>query len=215
VLADQLHPSIVAWNLVDEVAGNGKNSYEVRYVQTLTRWLHDRDGGRPVAVDIWGDHPPAQAGSLYAGVDAIAETDYSGWYDYPGDTPGQLAAAMRARLRAMERTFAGRVLVISEFGAESNGLNSTSAPGGFSFQARLLAAHVAVYRADPKLTGMLIWLLRDYPLTPKFQGGSIHGVLPRVRLIEGLNQKGLFERNGHSKPAARVIGGLFAALPSG
>ena len=31
----QLHPSIFAWNLVDEVAENGRNAAEVRYVQRL------------------------------------------------------------------------------------------------------------------------------------------------------------------------------------
>ena len=177
------------------------------------RWLHAHDPTRLVGVDVWGDHPPEHPGALYAGADAVAETDYSGWYDYPGLGPAQLAARMRARLSAMERAFAGKVLLISEFGAESNGLNPTTAPGGYAYQARLLAEHVAVYAADPKLSGMLIWLLRDYPLTPSFLGGSIHGVLPNIRLIEGINQKGLFTRDGRPKPAAEVIARLFRALP--
>ena len=61
---------------------------------------------------------------------------------------------------------------------------------------------------------MLIWVLRDYPLTPTFQGGSIHGVLPSLKLIEGLNQKGLFKRDGQSKPAAGAVARLFKALPA-
>jgi hypothetical protein len=121
---------------------------------------------------------------------------------------------MRARLTAMEQTFAGKVLVISEFGAESNGLNGAGSPGSFSYQSRLLAAHVAVYRADPRLTAMFVWVLSDYPLTPTFTGGSIHNVLPQVKLIEGLNQKGLFTYGGQPKSAAGTIGRLFRALPS-
>ena len=35
---------------------------------------------------------------------------------------------MRARLAAMQRTFAGKVLLISEFGAESNTLNPARQP---------------------------------------------------------------------------------------
>jgi Glycosyl hydrolases family 2, TIM barrel domain/Glycosyl hydrolases family 2/Glycosyl hydrolases family 2, sugar binding domain len=213
VLADELHPSIFAWNLVDEVAGNGRDGAEVSYVRNLSRWLHVHDPTRMVAVDVWGDHPPQHAGALYAGADAIAETDYSGWYDYPRDTPAQLAAKMRERLGAMERTFAGKVLVISEFGAESNRLNGAGSPGSYSFQARLLAEHIAVYQSDPKLTAMLVWVLRDYPLTPTFEGGSIHGVLPQVRLIEGLNQKGLFTYSGQPKSAAAAVAHLFKALP--
>jgi len=214
VLAAQLHPSIFAWNLVDEVAGNGRDSQEVSYVRTLTRWLHQHDPTRMVAVDVWGDHPPQRAGALYSEVDAVAETDYSGWYDYPHDTPAQLEAKMRERLRAMQQTFAGKVLVISEFGAESNALNPPGSPGSYAYQAKLLAEHIAVYEADPHLTAMLIWVLRDYPLSPTFDGGSIHGVLPRLKLIEGINQKGLFTYAGQAKPGVvSTVARLFDALP--
>ena len=87
VLAAELHPSIFAWNLVDEVAENGRDSQEVSYVRTISRWIHENDPTRMVGVDVWGDHPPTHAGPLYSEADAIAETDYSGWYDYPRDSP--------------------------------------------------------------------------------------------------------------------------------
>ncbi|HLB20963.1 MAG TPA: glycoside hydrolase family 2 TIM barrel-domain containing protein, partial [Solirubrobacteraceae bacterium] len=211
-LAAQLHPSIIAWNLVDEVANNGRNAAEISYVQALTAWLHQHDPTRMVAVDVWGDHPPARAGALYRGVDAVAETDYTGWYDSPQDSDAQQRAAMRARLRAQERTFAGKVLLISEFGAESNTLNPSGAPGSYSFQSALLARHIAVYAADAKLSGMLVWNLRDYPLVPAFQGGSIHFKLPRLRLVEGINQKGLFTYSGAAKPAVFIVARLFKRL---
>jgi beta-galactosidase/beta-glucuronidase len=215
VLAAQLHPSIFAWNLADEIAGNGRDSQEVSYVRTLTRWLHQHDPTRMVAVDVWGDHPPEHAGPLYSEVDAVAETDYSGWYDYPQDTPAQLAAKMRSRLAAMERTFAGKVLVVSEFGAESNALNPSGSAGSYAYQAKLLAEHIAVYEADPHLTAMMIWVLRDYPLSPTFDGGSIHHVLPSLKLIEGLNQKGLFTYAGQAKPGVvSTVARLFKALPA-
>ena len=214
VLAAELHPSIFAWNLADEVAGNGRDSDEVDYVRTISHWLHQYDPTRMVAVDVWGDHPPTHPGPLYSEVDAVAETDYSGWYDYPSDTRAQLAAKMRARLAAMERTFSGKVLVISEFGAESNGLNPPGSPGSYAYQAQLLAEHIAVYEADPRLTAMIIWVLRDYPLNPTFEGGSIHEVLPHVKLIEGLNQKGMFTYAGQAKPGVvSTVARLFKALP--
>ncbi len=212
-LADELHPSIFAWNLVDEIAENGRDSDEVSYVESLTRWLHSHDPGRMVAVDVWGDHPPAHPGALYREVDAVAETDYSGWYDHPHDSPAAVGAEISRRLRAMQRTFAGKVLVISEFGAESNGLNPPGSPGGYGYQSQLLARHIDIYEADPELSGMFVYLLRDYPLTPTFEGGSIHEVLPHVRLLEGLDQKGLYTYAGRSKPAAGVVARLYKALP--
>jgi hypothetical protein len=214
-IAEELHPSILAWNLVDEVAENGRDGAEVSYVQSLKNWLHTYDPTRMVAVDVWGDHPPAQPGALYRGVDAIAETDYSGWYDNPHNSPAAVSAEISRRLGAMRRTFAGRVLLISEFGAESNGLNPGGSPGSYSFQASLLARHIRAYAADPQLSGMFVYLLRDYPLVPTFQGGSIHGVLPRLRLIEGLNQKGLFTYGGRPKQAVGVVARSYRALGSG
>jgi hypothetical protein len=214
-IADQLHPSIFAWNLVDEVAENGRDGAEVSYVQSMARWLHAHDPTRMVAVDVWGDHPPTHPGALYSGIDAIAETDYSGWYDNPHNSPAAVSAEISRRLGAMQRTFAGRVLVISEFGAESNTLNPAGSPGSYSYQARLLARHIDIYAAAPQLSGMFVYLLRDYPLTPTFQGGSIHGALPSLRLIEGLNQKGLFTYGGQPKPAAGVVARLYRALPEG
>jgi hypothetical protein len=211
VLAAELHPSIFTWNLVDELAGNGRDG-EVGYVQALTRWIHAHDPTRMVGVDVWGDHPPTHAGAPFSEVDAVAETDYTGWYDSPTASAARQAAAMRARLRTMERTFPGRVLLISEFGAESNTLNPAGAPGSYAFQSSLLARHIAVYAADPQLSGMLIWNLRDYALNPFFQGGSIHFKLPHVRLIEGLNQKGLFTYGGSAKPAVSTVARLFAGL---
>jgi hypothetical protein len=214
VLAEQLHPSIFAWNLVDEVADNGRDAQEVDYVRTLSHWLHQQDPGRMVAVDVWGDHPPTHAGPLYSEVNAVAETDYSGWYDYPHDSASQDEAKMRARLTAMEKAFPGKVLVVSEFGAESNGLNAPGSAGSYAYQAKLLAEHIAVYEADPRLTAMMVWVLRDYPLTPTFEGGSIKRVLPKLKLIEGLNQKGLFTYGGRAKPGVvSTVARLYRALP--
>ena len=208
-----LHPSIFAWNLSDEIAENGRDRAEVEYVQNTAHWLHRYDPTRLVGVDIWGDHPPTGTpGPIYNDIDAIAETDYSGWYDSPGDSPSQLAALMRSRLAAMQNTFPGRVLVISEFGAESNDLNPGGAPGSYSYQSRLLAEHIAVYAADHSLTAMMIWLLRDYPLNPTFQGGSIKKKIPHLKLIEALSQKGLFNYGGLAKPAVAEVGKLYSSL---
>ena len=121
---------------------------------------------------------------------------------------------MHARLAAMHATFRGKVLVISEFGAEANTLNPPGSPGSYAYQASLLARHIAVYSSDADLGGMFIWDLRDYALIPAFQGGSIHFKLPRLRLIEGLIQKGLFTYAGAAKPAVSTVARLFKALPS-
>ena len=215
VIAARLHPSIFAWNLADEIAGDGRDTAEVQYVQNLARWLHREDPTRMVALDVWGDHPPRAPGPIYKGIDAIAETEYAGWYDSPHDSAAQLRAFIERRLAAMQRTFAGRVLVISEFGAESDGLNAPGSPGSYAYQARVLEAHVKLYAADPHISAMMIWLLRDYPLEPNFDGGSIHEVLPHIRLIEGIDAKGLFTYAGQPKPGVvSTVARLYEAMPA-
>jgi beta-glucuronidase len=211
--AEQLHPSVVAWNLTNEMAGNGHPGGQVQYVETMAQWLHAYDPGRMVAVDVWGLYPPAHAGPLYRYVDAVSETDYSGWYQGVHDKPKRLARFIHERLRAMNRTFAGKVQLISEFGAEANALNKPRRPGGYAYQSHLLAQHIALYEADPALSGMLVWVLRDFAETPTYYGGSVLGELPHVKLIEGINGKGLFDYAGHPKPAERVVARLFRALP--
>jgi hypothetical protein len=209
---EQLHPSVIAWNLVNEVAGNGHPGGEARYVQDMASALHATDPGRLVAVDLWGDHPPGVAGPLYRGVDAVGATNYMGWYEDTLAPPRVVAANIQARLHALRATFPGKVLIVSEFGAEANGLNRSEVPGGYGFQARLLALHLNAYRAIPGLSGMLVWDLRDFAVTPTFAGGSIHRNVPGIQLLKGINQKGLYTYGGRPKPALAVVRRAFAAM---
>jgi Glycosyl hydrolases family 2, TIM barrel domain/Glycosyl hydrolases family 2, sugar binding domain/Glycosyl hydrolases family 2 len=213
VEAEQWHPSVIAWNLTNELAGNGHPGGQAQYVEAAAQWLHAYDPGRMVAVDVWGLYPPSVAGPLYHYVDAVSETDYSGWYEGVHYKPKRLGRYIRERLAAMNRTFAGKVQLISEFGAEANALNRPNRPGGYAFQSHLLAQHIRIYTADPHLSGMLIWVLRDFAETPTYEGGSVRAELPHVKLIEGLNGKGLFDYAGQPKPAERVVARLFKALP--
>jgi beta-galactosidase/beta-glucuronidase len=212
-MAEQLHPSVIAWNLTNEMAGNGHPGGQVQYVEAMSQWLHTYDTGRMVAVDVWGIYPPKVAGLLYRYVDAVSETEYSGWYEGARDTHKRQGRLIRERLKAMNRTFAGKVQIISEFGAEANALNKTNRPGGYAYQSRLLAQHISIYEADPHLSGMAIWVLRDFAESPTYSGGSVRSELPHVKLIEGINGKGLFDYAGRPKPAARVVAKLFKALP--
>ncbi len=214
VQADALHPSIIAWNLTNELAGNGHPGGQAQYVEAMSAWLHAYDPGRMVAVDVWGEHPPRHgAGHLYSDVDAVSETDYSGWYEGLHDKPAKLRHLIDSRLAAMNATFAGKVQLISEFGAEGNALDKPGRPGSYSFQTRLLAQHIHLYEADPALSGMLVWVLRDFALTPTYYGGSVLAEAPHIKLIEGILGKGLFDYAGRPKPAERAVATLFKALP--
>jgi hypothetical protein len=211
VVQARLHPSVMAWNLANEVAGNGHAGGQPEYVDAAAQLVHRLDPGRPAAVDVWGTHMPAVAGFMYRHVDAIGATNYEGWYQDTLAPPATVQAGIESWLERLRGTFPGKVLVVSEFGAEANRLNAPGTPGSESFQASLLARHIRAYQATPWLDGALVWNLQDFALAPSFAGGSIRHEVPGIRLVRGINQKGLFTYGGRPKPAVAAVRRAFAS----
>jgi hypothetical protein len=209
----QTHPSILAWNLANEVAGQGHSGGQAGYIDGMARELRRTDPGRPVALDIWGTHPPTFAGPMYRHIDILGLTNYVGWYESTYASQARIAQVIRSNVASLQRAFPRRAIVVTEFGAEAGGRNPSLRPGGYGFQARLLATHIRTYRSIPALSGMLVWALDDFAVSPEFFGGSIKRLVPGIRLVRGLNQKGLFSYGGRAKPAAGVVARAFAQLP--
>ena len=210
VIEERLHPSVVAWNLANEVAGNGHWGGQPEYVDAAAQLVHRLDPGRPAAIDVWGTHLPAAAGLMYRHIDAVGATNYEGWYQDTLAPPATVQAGIEAWLANLRSTFPGKVLIVSEFGAEANTLNAPGTPGSESFQARLLTQHIRAYEAAPWLDGALVWNLQDFALAPSFAGGSIRHEVPRIALVRGINQKGLFTYGGRPKPAVAAVRAAFA-----
>jgi beta-glucuronidase len=205
VVQARLHPSVVAWNLANEVAGNGHDGGQPEYVDAAAQLVHRLDPGRPAAVDVWGTHMPDRAGFMYRHIDAVGATNYEGWYDDTLAAPATVQAAIDAWLARLRATFPGKVLIVSEFGAEANALNAPGTPGSESFQSNLLTRHIRTYEAAPWLDGELVWNLQDFALAPSFAGGSIRRQVPDIKLVRGINQKGLFTYAGRPKPAVAAV----------
>ena len=200
----QAHPSVVAWNLVNELAGNGHDAGQVGYLRGLQRELHRARPGparraRPVG------RAPAEAGRLGLARRRRGRRDELHRLVL-GDP--RLRAGGRAQDPPRPRVAAppasrGKVLIVSEFGAEGNGQNARGSPGGLGFQAaRLARAPRACTSRRPWLSGALVWALRDFAVSPAFAGGSIRKLVPGIELVRGVNQKGLFTYGGRPKPAA-------------
>lgn len=199
----QTHPSVLAWNLGNEVARNGHPGQRA-FVDEAARLLHTEDPGRPVALDIWGVMLPRTAGPLYRRIDLIGATNYIGWYESPYASAAKIRRRISARVAYLRRLFPGKAIVATEFGAEGNSLNASTRHGGYDYQARLLRLHLDTYRSLPDAGGMLVWNLRDFGVNPEFAGGSIQRKVRGIRLVAGLNQKGLFDYRGAPKLAAEV-----------
>ena len=199
----QAHPSILAWTLTNEAPGNGHPGQQ-QYVASTARLLHRFDPGRPVAADLWGSRLANMAGPLTQELDAIGITDYIGWYEGPASPQGQAALASR-RIAQLRAIFPDKPLVVTELGAAGSPRTPGDAIGGLRYQARLLERRIRDLRAEPGVSGVIVWNLRDYALRPDFVGGSIVAKLPGLKLAPGLNEKGLYDFAGRPKPALRAV----------
>jgi hypothetical protein len=208
---DQLHPSIITWNLANEVAGNGHDEGQITYIDSMAQELAQLDPSRPIALDVWGAHAPKKTSKIYSHIDMIGWTNYIGWYESAHASAASLRSQIRARLAKLRDVFPGKVIAVTEFGAEANGRNATTDPGGYAFQAHLIDLHLGTYAAIPNLAGALIWNLRDFAVAPTFYGGSIKSQVPNIKLVRGINQKGLFDLRYKAKPSVKVVSGRFEA----
>lgn len=218
VTLDQLqrHPSIFAWTLANEAAGRGHNDGQRPWVDNVAQELHRRDPGRMVGVDLWGRYVPDSDRGLrmYRNLDVVGLTNYDGWYNDNHARGARLRRIIQGSVDEFAAAFPRKVLMLTEFGAEANPYNATNRAGGYAFQSRLLREHLRVYSADPRVAGMMIWVLRDFAVTPAFAGGSIRREVPDIRLVRGIAQKGLFDFRNRPKPAAAVVARIFGAMPA-
>jgi len=210
-----LHPSVIAWNLANEIAGGGHPAGQIPYIDSMAAELKKTDPGRLVALDIWGAHPPRFESRIYRNVDMIGWTNYIGWYESTNASAARLRAAITRRLTSLRRVFPDKVIAVTEFGAEANGQNPTTSPGGYAFQAHLLDLHLSTYAQIPNLAGALIWNLRDFAVAPTFVGGSIKRQVRGIHIVQGVVQKGLFDLRSRAKPSVKVVADRFAQQAEG
>src|SRR5262249_60698831 len=102
------------------------------------------------------------------------------------------------------------VVAAPALGADAPPPTPPASPGGPDSQAPLPARHIRIYQAQPWLSGMLVWNLQDFALSPSFAGGSVRREDPAMALVHGINQKGLYTYGGRAKPAAAVVRRLYA-----
>jgi len=208
------HPSILAWNLVNETSGQGHPRGQATYVDSLARRLHARTPGIFVAADVWGTHLPRSGGLLYRNLDAIGLTEYIGNAEGAGAPVRELDERVRLLLRRVRRALPDKPLVITELGANGNARNRAGRPGSLSYQARVLTRRIGFYARRDDIVGMLIWVLREYAVSPGFRGGALRTALPGVRLSEAFNEKGLYRYDGSAKPAVEAVRRAFARAPA-
>lgn len=205
VRAARRFASVGGYGLGVEVAYDGRPG-QGSWVGENARWIHRNDPTRPVGLDVWGPRVPTPGSELVRDLDWVGMTNYLGWYEATFAPLPRVRTLLRHRVDGFVRRFgASKLVIVSEFGAEGSRMNARAARGGVGYQAALLGAHLAVYAREPQLDGVLVWALRDFAVNPAFGGGSIQARDRTIRFVRGLNQKGLFDREGRAKPAVGVV----------
>jgi hypothetical protein len=208
VEAGQASPSVLTWTLTNEIAGNGQPTQQ-EYVRRTARALRAMDPTRPIAADIWGRVLPNRPGPMFDELDALGLTDYIGWYEgLDLDDAGQAAKAAE-RVAKLRSLFAGKPIVVTELGAAGSRRIPGDAFGGLRYQASMLSRRLRGLRDMPGVSGVMTWNLRDYALRPDFRGGSVLELRPDLNLEPGLNEKGLYDFQGRTKPALRAVRRVF------
>lgn len=204
----QIHPSVFAWNLGNEVGANGHPG-QPWFIDTAATWIRKNDPGRLTALDVWGILLPKHTSRMYAHIDAIGTTSYFGWYESPFASAAQIQKLIAGRVAYLRKVFPSKVIIASEFGAEGNRLNKTNAHGGLAYQAKLLKMTIDDYVKVPDASGEIVWNLQDFGVNPEFGGGSILRKVKGIKLVPGLNQKGIYDSLGKPKPAEAAVAAAF------
>lgn len=210
VLANRNHPSIFVWSLANELA---HANYEVgaigpgyvRFVRHGARTVRKLDRTRLVGIDRHSRIGEPFFNPVLRRLDVIGVNEYFGWYS--ASAPGYRSSRtsdLSPYLDQVRRAFPRQGLFVTEFGAEAT--VPGSGKGSFDYQTNFLRQHLAIHASKPYVFGSVIWALKDFRVTPGWQGGN-----SRARATPPWNNKGLIDQNGGPKPAFYAMRDLFWA----
>jgi beta-glucuronidase len=197
---DRSHPSALVWSLGNENTSRPGKGF-TRYITSAARLVRLLDPTRLVGLSFPG-YPTVGRQSLYTQLDALGVNDYFGWYRGPQDSIAS-RAALDPYLDRLHRDYPRQALFVTEVGAEANREGAVTEKGTYAFQQDFLAYHLTVIANKPFINGALVWILRDFRVKPRYDGGNPQPDPP-------LNEKGLVDLTGARKPAFETVKRLFA-----
>jgi beta-glucuronidase len=202
ILTNSSHPSIIVWSIANELAPE-PDAAQGTYISHAVAAAHALDPTRPVGLAVAAYPSVGCQARYYAPLDVIGLNDYFGWYPGPvGDLKRR--QGLSGYLDAMHACYAGKGLVVTEFGAEANRPGPVTERGSYAFQQDFVRFHLNVFATKPWLGGAIYWALQEFRVRPGWGGGNPRPTPP-------IHGKGLISFNGALKPAYYDVRNLYRA----
>jgi beta-glucuronidase len=195
------HPSILLWSIGDEL-GVPPSQSEATYIAGAAALARRLDPTRPVGMAV-SDWPGLPCQAAYAPLQVIGINEYFGWYDAGGGTTDD-RDALSPFLDSRRACYPTQALMVSEFGFDANRSGDVEVRGTYQFQADAAAYHLGVFATKRWLSAAIYFHLEDAADSLSYIGGNPFPDTP-------FNDKGLFDRYGHPKPAFAVVAASFRA----
>ena len=209
VTAARSHPSVLTHSVANELTFTpDQHPATQRFLLAAQAQARDIDPTLPISVDIKGRTGFAEQFTYHA-FDLIGLNQYFGWYRWVEDFN-----LLEPYIRELRDIYPGKAIVMTEWGSEGRP-ELADAPsdlkGGYPFQTFHAARTIDVIDRSPALSGAIYWTLREFEITPGWQGGAGRRAPqyePNTR-----HHKGLITYDGERKPVFYLLRDRFRATP--
>jgi hypothetical protein len=209
VTAARSHPSVLTHSVANELTFTpDQHPATQRFLLAAQAQARDIDPTLPISVDIKGRVGFAEQFTYHA-FDLIGLNQYFGWYRWVEDFN-----LLEPYIRELRDLYPGKAIVMTEWGSEGRP-ELADAPldlkGGYPFQTFHAARTLEVIDRSPALSGAIYWTLREFEITPGWQGGAGRRAPqyePNTR-----HHKGLITYEGERKPVYYLLRDRFRATP--
>jgi Glycosyl hydrolases family 2, TIM barrel domain/Glycosyl hydrolases family 2 len=209
VTAARSHPSVLTHSVANELTFTpDQHPATRRFLLAAQAQARAIDPTLPISVDIKGRVGFAEQ-FTYHSFDLIGLNQYFGWYRWVEDF-----SLLEPYVRELRDFYPGKAIVMTEWGAEGRPELADAPPdlkGGYPFQTFHAARTLDVIERSPALSGAIYWTLREFEITPGWQGGAGRRAPefePNTR-----HHKGLITYDGERKPVYYLLRDRFHATP--
>jgi beta-glucuronidase len=209
VTAARSHPSVLTHSVANELTFTpDQHPATQRFLLAAQAQARDIDPTLPISVDIKGRAGFAEQ-FTYHSFDLIGLNQYFGWYRWVEDF-----SLLEPYIRELRDFYPSKAIVMTEWGSEGRPELADAPPdlkGGYPFQTFHAARTLDVIDRSPALSGAIYWTLREFEITPGWQGGA--GRRPPEYEPNTRHHKGLITYEGERKPVFELLRDRFLATP--